>query len=133
MSHTPDEALQRPQAMLVVLPSWVGDFVMATPTLRAVRERFAMAKITFLMNPNLRDLVRGGDWMDECVEWPAGPGSHEATKPRSHEGKGENAETPKRRDLRDEGTEGRKDEGTKGRGSTADGLRVDPMPAFAAV
>jgi len=43
---------------------------MATPTLRAIRERFAMAKITFLMNPNLRDLVRGGNWMDECIGWP---------------------------------------------------------------
>ena len=59
-----------PSSILVVLPTWVGDFVMATPTLRAIRERFATAKITFLLNPNLRDLVAGGDWMDECIEWP---------------------------------------------------------------
>ncbi|MHC4698715.1 MAG: glycosyltransferase family 9 protein, partial [Planctomycetota bacterium] len=57
--------------MLVVLPTWVGDFVMATPTLRAIRNRFGGARITFLIEPNLRELVRGGDWMDECVEWPA--------------------------------------------------------------
>jgi len=60
-----------PRSILVVLPTWVGDFVMATPTLRAIRTRFADAHVTFLMEPNLRDLVRGGDWMDECVEWPA--------------------------------------------------------------
>jgi heptosyltransferase-2 len=56
--------------MLVVLPTWVGDFVMATPILRAIRNRFAGARITFLMEPNLGDLVRGGDWMDDCIEWP---------------------------------------------------------------
>jgi len=44
---------------------------MATPILRAIRRRFAQAHITFLMEPNLRELVRGGGWMDECVEWPA--------------------------------------------------------------
>lgn len=59
-----------PRSILVVLPTWVGDFVMATPTLRAIRERFPDAHITFLMEPNLRDLVRGGDWMDDAVEWP---------------------------------------------------------------
>jgi len=56
--------------LLIALPTWVGDFVMATPALRAIRNRFREAKITFLMEPNLRDLVRGGNWMDECIEWP---------------------------------------------------------------
>jgi lipopolysaccharide heptosyltransferase II len=59
-----------PMSILVILPTWLGDFVMATPALRAIRERFRFAKITFLMEPNLRELVRGGDWMDECVELP---------------------------------------------------------------
>jgi heptosyltransferase-2 len=44
---------------------------MATPTLRAIRKRFPDSRIAFLSEPNLRDLIRGGDWMDECVEWPA--------------------------------------------------------------
>ncbi len=60
-------------SVLVVLPTWVGDFVMATPILRAIRRRFDGARITFLIEPNLRDLVRGGDWMDDCVEWPTKP------------------------------------------------------------
>ena len=59
-----------PRSILVVLPTWLGDFVMATPTLRAIRSRFAEARITFLMEPNLSDLVRGGDWMDACITWP---------------------------------------------------------------
>ena len=64
------ETDQPPRAVLVVAPTWVGDFVMATPTLRAIRKRFPEARITFLMEPNLRDLAAGGDWMDECIEWP---------------------------------------------------------------
>ncbi len=59
-----------PGKILIVLPTWLGDFVMATPALRAIRDRFANAHITFLMEPNLRELVHGGDWMNECVEWP---------------------------------------------------------------
>ena len=50
-----------PRSILVVLPTWVGDFVMATPTLRAIRRRFGDAHITFLIEPNLRDLAGGGD------------------------------------------------------------------------
>jgi heptosyltransferase-2 len=102
--------MDQPGSLLVVLPTWVGDFVMATPTLRAIRNRFTKARIAFLMEPNLRDLVRGGDWMDECLEWAGGRNSHGATEPRSHGGTGENAETPKRRNLQDEGTEGQRDE-----------------------
>ena len=49
-----------PRSILVVLPSWVGDFVMATPTLRALRRRYPTARITFLAEPNLRDLLEGG-------------------------------------------------------------------------
>jgi heptosyltransferase-2 len=48
---------------------------MATPILRAIRRRFADAHLTFLMEPNLRELVRGGDWMNECIEWPSTRGN----------------------------------------------------------
>ncbi len=43
---------------------------MATPALRAIRERFSAARVTFLGEANLRDLVDGGDWMDEVVSLP---------------------------------------------------------------
>lgn len=59
-----------PRTILIVLPTWVGDFVMATPFLRAVRERFAAAQITFLGEANLCDLVSGCDLLDVWVEWP---------------------------------------------------------------
>ena len=71
MGGSQQAAAVDPRSILVVLPTWVGDFVMATPALRAIRNRFPGAHIAFLMEPNLRELVRGGDWMNECVEWPA--------------------------------------------------------------
>lgn len=69
----PEEATNQaePRSILVVLPTWVGDFVMSTPALRAIRNRFASSKITFLLEANLIELASGGDWMDECLEWPA--------------------------------------------------------------
>jgi len=59
-----------PRSILVVLPTWVGDFVMATPAVRTLREHFPKTRITFLTEPNLRELIRGGPWMDACIEWP---------------------------------------------------------------
>lgn len=67
----PTNPCNDPRSLLIVLPTWVGDFVMATPALRAIRERFNGSHIVFLMEPNLREVVRGGGWMNECVEWPA--------------------------------------------------------------
>jgi len=58
------------RSLLVVVPNWVGDCVMATPTYRVLRAHFADAKITFLIQPYLRELLRGGPWMDACVAWP---------------------------------------------------------------
>ena len=58
-----------PQRILVVLPSWVGDFVMATPALRALRARFADASITLLARPMIAELVAGGGWADAVVQW----------------------------------------------------------------
>jgi len=55
--------------MLVAMPTWVGDVVMATPALRALRRRFDEAHITLLIRPNTREVVRGGPWMDGVIEW----------------------------------------------------------------
>ena len=40
--------LPSPQRMLIVLPSWLGDTVMATPALRALRRQFPRAQVTYL-------------------------------------------------------------------------------------
>ncbi len=60
--------------LLVVIPNWVGDVVLATPVLAALREHFADARITFLMRRYVAEVVRGGGWHDREEYWPAGRG-----------------------------------------------------------
>lgn len=56
--------------VLVVPPNWVGDVVLATPALAAIRARFAAARVTFLMRAPLAEVVAGGGWNDDAVFWP---------------------------------------------------------------
>jgi heptosyltransferase-2 len=56
--------------ILVTIPNWVGDVVLATPVLAALRARFADARITYLMRPYVREVVAGGGWHDAEVFWP---------------------------------------------------------------
>lgn len=41
------------------LPNWVGDLVMATPAMRAIRDHFADAEITAVMRPGVADVLSG--------------------------------------------------------------------------
>src|SRR5437879_3291872 len=59
----------------VFLPNWVGDVVMATPALRAIRQRFAGARILGVCKPYVAGVLdaqvfldRRGPW---SVRWPA--------------------------------------------------------------
>jgi heptosyltransferase-2 len=59
----------------VLLPNWVGDVVMATPTLRALRRRFPAATITAVARPHLLPLLEGNDWLSQTIPWEHhGPG-----------------------------------------------------------
>jgi heptosyltransferase-2 len=42
---------------------------MATPALRAIRERFGDARLGFVGRPFVRGLVGGSQWCDEFLEW----------------------------------------------------------------
>ncbi|GJM26054.1 MAG: ADP-heptose--LPS heptosyltransferase [Phycisphaerae bacterium] len=59
-----------PTRIVVFMPTWVGDVVMATPGLRALRNRFADAHITLLTRPNTVAVLEPGTWMDEIITWP---------------------------------------------------------------
>jgi heptosyltransferase-2 len=50
--------------LLVVLPSWVGDAVMATPALRALRESLPGARIEGLGRPGLDAVLEGVPFID---------------------------------------------------------------------
>lgn len=50
----------------VFLPNWIGDVVMATPALRALREHFgSRAKLVGIMRPYVAEVVEGSGWLDE--------------------------------------------------------------------
>ena len=55
------------ESIVIFLPNWVGDVVMATPLLRAIRSKFPDAKITLAGKPVSLDLLRPSDWVDDFV------------------------------------------------------------------
>jgi heptosyltransferase-2 len=67
--------------ILVVQPSWVGDAVMATPTLRAIRELYPLAHIAYLMKRYVKPLYGGMPWVDQIITYRSG-------KTQSKTGKG---------------------------------------------
>ena len=57
----------QPRRILVRSPNWVGDAVMATPALRALRAAHPSAEITLEARPLLEGLLRGLESVDEFV------------------------------------------------------------------
>lgn len=56
----------------VFLPNWVGDLVMATPALRAIRERHREAEVVGVMRGSLSGLLDGTDLLDRTIVLPHG-------------------------------------------------------------
>ncbi|MGL4465842.1 MAG: lipopolysaccharide heptosyltransferase II [Planctomycetia bacterium] len=63
----PQAAVARPAKILVVCPNWIGDVVMATPMLRALRKRFPAAHMTALLKPYVAEVLEGGPWFDDLL------------------------------------------------------------------
>jgi heptosyltransferase-2 len=70
----PTTSIQHP---LIVMPSWLGDAVMATPALRLVRQSVPNATITALLRPGLDQLMAGTTLFDRVhvarATGPLGP------------------------------------------------------------
>ena len=63
-----------PQRIVVFLPNWLGDLVMATPTLRALHKRFGGgAEIIGVLRPFLAPALAGTPWFNQL--WPLDPRS----------------------------------------------------------
>ncbi|HCT43675.1 MAG TPA: hypothetical protein DF699_00510, partial [Phycisphaerales bacterium] len=58
-------APDRPLRLLIVLPSWVGDIVMATPTIRRIRDAMPGIFIGALCRPGMDQLLSGSTLFDE--------------------------------------------------------------------
>src|SRR5690349_20307696 len=69
-----------PRKILLVQPSWVGDAVMATPTLRALRELYPSAHISYLMRRYVKPVYAGMPWADQLITYRTGKTKAKAGK-----------------------------------------------------
>ncbi len=53
--------------LAIFLPNWIGDVVMATPALRAVRDHFPSSEIVGIMRPYVADVLAGTDLIDRTL------------------------------------------------------------------
>lgn len=51
----------------IFLPNWIGDVVMATPALRAVRDQFPRAEIIGVMRPYVAEVLAGTGLLDRTL------------------------------------------------------------------
>lgn len=56
-----------PRKITVILPNHLGDLVMATPALRALRRGFPEAEIRGTVKRELAPVLRGSPWLDQLV------------------------------------------------------------------
>jgi heptosyltransferase II len=69
-----------PEKILIVQPNWVGDAVMATPALRAIRELYPQAHISYLMRRYVKSLYGGMPWADQLITYRTGKTKAKAGK-----------------------------------------------------
>lgn len=68
----PEPARINPERILIVQPSWVGDAVMATPTLRAIRQLYPNAHISYLLRRYVKPIYSGMPWADKLITYRTG-------------------------------------------------------------
>jgi len=56
----------------VFLPNWIGDVVMATPAIQALRDAHAGGRIVGVLKPYVRGVVEGAPWFDDLIGTGAG-------------------------------------------------------------
>jgi heptosyltransferase-2 len=66
--------------ILVVQPSWVGDAIMATPTLRAIRTLYPGAEISYLLRRYVKEIYTGMPWADRLITYRTGKTKAKAGK-----------------------------------------------------
>ena len=58
-----------PKNIIVKMPNWLGDVVMATPVLRLLRQKFSTAKITAMCQNNVAPLLKNDPNIDEIYSY----------------------------------------------------------------
>lgn len=73
-------AMVEASKILIVQPNWVGDAVMATPMLRAVRELYPNSHISYLMRRYVKPMYTGMPWPDQLITYRTGNSKGKAGK-----------------------------------------------------
>lgn len=55
------------RTIAMFLPNWIGDVVMATPAIRAVREDFPRSRVLAVCKPYVADTLAGSPWFDATI------------------------------------------------------------------
>lgn len=55
------------RTIALFLPNWIGDVVMATPAVRAVRAHFPESRLLAVCKPYVADTLAGAPWFDDVV------------------------------------------------------------------
>lgn len=63
----PENATHPVRKLLIVMPTWLGDCVMAMPTLRALRELYPDAHITALSGANVKPIIDPNPWVSRII------------------------------------------------------------------
>lgn len=71
-----------PCRILLILPTWVGDVVMATPFIESLFARFPDADISFVLHRHLAPLLQGSPWDGQHYYWAKKGSSSEAKQAR---------------------------------------------------
>jgi heptosyltransferase-2 len=56
----------------IFLPNWVGDVVMATPAIRALRDAYPNDRMVGVLKPYVRGMIDGARWFDELIGTDSG-------------------------------------------------------------
>lgn len=70
-----DPSLNHARRILIRAVNWVGDAVMTTPAIGAIRDYFPQAEITLLANPLVSQLFCPHPWIDRVITFDRG-GAH---------------------------------------------------------
>src|SRR5690242_20221984 len=58
-----------PERILIKAVNWLGDLVMSTPAMRALRRAYPRAHIAVLVKKELAGFFDGADWIDEVIPY----------------------------------------------------------------
>ncbi len=53
--------------ILVIRTDRIGDVLLSTPVIKALRRRFPQSRIAFMVRPYCRDIVLGNPYLDEII------------------------------------------------------------------